>query len=134
MENSQTFEKALQQYQTAYVDAGLGRQPATALDEPRRAILGELERLQTLNESESQEIANFSKTMASKRETARAAASGTKNLPTQRTSAQDELERVNRMTGEAAPPPDFKPVYWRLGAIAGLLVTILFVRAYRVPA
>lgn len=132
MDDRATFEGALEQYKSTYVQVGLNQQPPTALDEPRSKILQSLARLEDLVNAESEEIKSFPETAVASRDTTRALVSDTLNLQTRRKTASDELHRINHIMGEAPPPVDWSPIYIRLGVIGGLLVTIALIRSTQV--
>lgn len=134
MDDTQVFETTLSQYRDAYIQVGLDQQPPNALDEPRTQILNSLARLEDLVNSETEEIRQFPETAVTQRNTTRALVSGASGLQEQRTRAKDELERIDTIVGLPPPPPNYQPLYTRLGIIGGLVVILLLIRSTRVVA
>ena len=132
MEDKATFEQALEQYTTTFVQVGLARQPPNALDEPRTQILSSLSRLEDLVNAESQEIKTFPETAVATRDTTRALISGTTDLQSKRVAATDEMQRIGKIMGDAPLPVNWAPIYTRMGIIGGLLITIALIRSTRV--
>lgn len=128
MDNSATFDSALQEYKDAYVSVNMVRAPPNTLAGPRNAILAQLDRLQTIIDSENAEIKNFADKSRLAQSDLQKTASEARTLRTSRGSAEDELSRTKRLVGDTPPTPDWSPLYYRLGAVGGLVIAVLGVR------
>lgn len=129
MDDRQTFDTVLQIYKDAYVQVGLGRQPETALADPRDRILQKISALKDLVQSESDEIKKFSSRTKQIQADTISIANDAKSLRTQVGDARDELTR-SELVAKASyiPPPDYAPLYARLGAIGGFLAVAFVIR------
>jgi hypothetical protein len=128
MDDASTFDKALQDYKDAYVSVNMVRAPPNTLAGPRNAILGQLERLQTVIETENAEIKNFADKSRLAETDLRKTALEARTLRSTRGAAEDELTRTKRVVGETPPAPDWSPLYYRLGAVGGLVIAVLGAR------
>lgn len=128
MDDSSTFDKALQEYKDAYVRVNMVKAPPDTLAGPRNAILGQLDRLQTVIDSENAEIKNFADKSRLAQSDLKTTALEARSLRTSRGSASDELFRTKKLVGDTPPAPDWSPLYYRLGAVGGLVIAVLVAR------
>ena len=131
MDDVGTFNKALQEYKDAYIRINMVRAPPNAIDQPRNAILAQLDRLQKIVNAESAEIANFSSKSRMANAGLEKTAMEARSLRAERTSAGDELTRTTRVMGDTPPTPDWSPMYTRVGIAGGMLIAILGVSMVR---
>ena len=131
MDDPATFEKTLQDYRDAYIAVHMARADLNTLDGPRNAILDQIERLQKIVDSENAEIKNFSeKARLSESDIAKTAEEA-RSLRNARQHAGDDLSLTKHVYGETPPPPDWSPLYRRIGVVGGLLIAVLGVRMMR---
>jgi|694.fasta_scaffold00948_28 hypothetical protein len=132
MDDPTTFNSTIQQYEDAYVRVNMVRAPPNAIDGPRNAILSQLDRLQTIVDSENSEIKNFADTSRLRQAGMVDTASEARDLRTARPAATDEYTLTKKIVGDTPPVPDWSPLYRRIGIASGLLIGVLGLRLLRV--
>lgn len=132
MDDPATFEKTLQDYRNAYIAVHMARANPNTLDAPRNAILAQLERLQKIVDSENAEIKNFSEKARLANSDIADTAEQARSLRSTRQHAGDDLSLTKHVYSETPPPPDWSPLYRRIGVVGGLLIAVLGVRMMRV--
>ena len=105
-----------------------GDQPVKEL---RNTIQMKLNQLQERVTDEAREVRDFSVKQPIRQDTTAAIAKEARSLKPDYEESRDEAERAQRSLDgirQAPPPVDYRPVYYRLGALGGLLITLSFLK------
>lgn len=131
MDDASTFQSVLSQYEQAYADFKLGLTDQRPLRELQVSIQNKLLQLREQTTNESREISTFSTTFPNEQKMTEAMAKSARSLQSQTEYETDEATRAQRMLqslNTAPPPVDYRPLGYRLGGIAGLLVLLAIMR------